>query len=127
MNIKNQQIVVAGVSADTNKYGYKIFTDLINNGYKVTGVNPKTPVIEGHQTLATLDDITTDIDLLIIVTPPQVSVELIKQAANLGIRNVWLQPGAESEEAVQVANDLDVNLTYNACFMVNQKIWKATN
>lgn len=121
--MKNKQIVVAGVSANKSKYGYKIFTDLVKNGYKVIGVNPKVPIIDGHQTFSSLTDIQEKIDLLIIVTPPTISVELIKQASDQGIKEVWLQPGAESKEAVDLARKLGINLTYNACFMVKQQIW----
>lgn len=123
MNIKNQHIALVGVSSDPDKYGYKIFTDLIKNGYQVTGVNPKTPIVEGQQTVATLAEVKKPIDLVIIVTPPQVSIEVIKQANKLGIKNIWLQPGAESEAAIELAKELGINLTYNACFMMDQKIW----
>lgn len=121
--MKNQHIAVVGVSSDPDKYGFKIFSDLLKNSYHVTGVNPKTPIVEGQQTVATLAEVKKTIDLVIIVTPPQVSIEVIKQANKLGIKNIWLQPGAESQHAIQLATELGINLTYNACFMVREKIW----
>lgn len=120
-NIKN--IALVGASANPDKYGYKIFTDLLKNGYQVIGVNPKAPIINGQQTVATLADIDEKIDQVIIVTPPKITVEVIKQANDLGIKNIWLQPGAESEEAVKLTEKLGMNLTYNACYMVRENIW----
>ena len=121
--MENQQIVVVGVSSDPNKYGYKIFSDLVKNNYSVIGVNPKAPIVAGQQTVASLANIKTPIDLVIIVTPPTITLEVIRQAEKLGMKNIWLQPGAESEQVIKLAEELGINLTYNACFMMDQSIW----
>lgn len=35
-----------------------------------------------------------------VITPPAVTLNVLKEAAFLGIRHVWLQPGAEKSEQV---------------------------
>jgi len=121
--MKNKLIAIVGVSADSQKYGNKIFVDLLQAGYKVIGVNPKKPVISGQPTVGLLSEIDQPIELVLIVTPPKISLEIIRQAANLSIKNVWLQPGAESEAVITLADKLQLNLTHHQCFMVDQGLW----
>jgi len=47
----------------------------------------------------------------------------LKEAKDLGIKDVWLQPGAQSPEVIKLGQDLQLNLTHDKCFMVDQGIW----
>ena len=38
-----------------------------------------------------------------IITPPSATQEILKQAKELGIRSVWLQPGAFDQETMHFA------------------------
>ena len=39
---------------------------------------------------------------LSIVTPPSISILVIQNALSLGIKNIWLQPGAENESVISL-------------------------
>ena len=41
-------VAVVGVSTDPQKYGHRIFTDLIDSGYSVVGINPRGGVVAGQ-------------------------------------------------------------------------------
>jgi uncharacterized protein len=121
----NQQtkITVAGVSENPEKYGHKIFRDLLGAEYDVVGVNPKGNNILDQKIYPTLEDVPRETQLLIIVVPPKTGINVVKEAHELGIENIWLQPGAESQEIVEYALENDLNLTHSACFMTQQGIW----
>lgn len=125
-NIKEKNIAVVGVSKDPHKYGHKIFVDLLKNGFRVYGVNPNASEIAGERIFKNLQEIVSNkikIDLVILVVRPDVSEKIIDECQELGIKEIWLQPGAESNEAIEKAERYGMSITYGACFMVRNKIW----
>ena len=51
-----------------------------------------------------------DIDAVSIITPPAVTEKIVAQALALGIKNIWLQPGAESAAAIAAAEAAGANV-----------------
>jgi predicted CoA-binding protein len=45
-----------------------------------------------------------------IITQPVITMSIVRQAASLGIRHLWIQPGAENQEAIELAEDLGLNV-----------------
>ena len=122
MHFKDYNIAIIGVSSNKEKYGYKIFKDLKANGYKVYGVNPKIKELDGENIYSKLSEIPLKIDMVIIVVPPEVSEKVVDECSELGIKNIWFQPGSESQSAIEKANKNNIKTT-TACFMVHNRIW----
>lgn len=120
---KQTKIAVVGVSHDQEKYGAKIFKDLVTANYNVVGVNPKGGEAVGQQLFTSLKEINPKPELVILVVPPPVTMEVIKTCLELDIKNVWFQPGSESVEAIKLAKDNGLEVVSQACFMVNQQLW----
>lgn len=97
---KNFLYAVIGASNDTQKYGYKVFKDLIDAGYKAVPINPTQQEILGEKVYPTLSDVKEKIDVVIFVTQPSVTEKVLEDVKKLGIKNVWLQPGAQSNAAI---------------------------
>ena len=54
-----------------------------------------------------------------IITPPPVTERIIAEAAALGIEHIWMQPGAESEAAIDLAQQANMNvLAGGPCILV---------
>ena len=94
---------VAGASKDREKYGNKIFLALQGGGRTVYPLNPVAKEIEGHTAFATIAELPSVPDSLSIVTPPAVTKLIVDQALQAGIKNLWMQPGAQNAEASQKA------------------------
>lgn len=120
---QNSKLVVVGVSANPEKYGHRIFRDLLEVNYNVVGINPKAEEILGQKISPSLADLDFTPDLVIIVVPPPVALQVLKEAHKLKFNNVWMQPGSESEEAKKFAQENQINLTTNACIMIQQNLW----
>ncbi|MGA1490162.1 MAG: ChbG/HpnK family deacetylase, partial [Planctomycetota bacterium] len=58
---------------------------------------------------ARVDDLPDGIHGVSLITPPPVTAGLLPAIAARGIRRVWLQPGAESGEALQLAQELGLD------------------
>lgn len=101
---------VAGASARTHKYGYKVFKALLASGRKTYPLNPVTELIDGHQAYPSISDLPVVPESLSIITPPEVTRRVVVDAIAAGVKNIWMQPGAEDEQASQLARDAGVNV-----------------
>jgi predicted CoA-binding protein len=110
---------VAGASANREKYGNKVFLALLKSGRKVYPLNPAATEIEGQIAYANLSDLPVVPESLSIVTPPAVTRQIVRQAIEAGVKNVWMQPGAEDESASRSARNAGLNVIDDgACVLV---------
>ena len=123
MNINEYGLIaVVGVSDDASKYGHKIFRDMLKAGYPVKGVNPKGGFVLGNNIYKSLSEIEKKPGLVITVVPPAITDQIVEECNKLGIGTVWMQPGSESEAALEKAKSYGIK-TVTACFMVQKGIW----
>ena len=115
---------VVGVSADAEKYGHRVFATLLNAGYEVMGVNPKNGVILGRQIYRSLAGLPVKPEVVDIVVPPTITESIVKQCADLGITRVWMQPGAESEAAIEFCREHSIEVVWGECAMVHHLEWE---
>jgi len=108
--LATHRIAVVGASANTDKYGYKVFQHLRGHGYEVVPVNPRTASIDGVTTVADLYAIEPLPEAISIITPPEVSEQVIADAVTLNIRHIWLQPGAENGRCLQLCVDAGIDV-----------------
>ncbi len=111
-------IAVVGVSKDEEKFGFRVFKDMIKKGQKVYGINPKADVILGRKIYSKIQDIPEKPDLVITVVPPEVTEKIVDDCISIGIKEIWMQPGSESEKAIKKAQDNRISVIYNACIML---------
>lgn len=101
---------VAGASSSPQKFGYKIFAWYISRSLSAIPLNPgsSTVTIEGkeYKTYASPKDLPEPTQTaLSVITPPKVTAELLKEAKEVGIRAVWLQPGSFTDEELEFAKE----------------------
>lgn len=117
--LKGAPFAVVGASVDQRKYGNKVLRAYQQNDLKVYPINPKAELIEG---LATFDDLASLPEVphgVSIITPPAVTEQIVDQAIELGIGHLWMQPGAESPEAVKRAETAGINVVASGpCLLV---------
>jgi uncharacterized protein len=110
---------VVGASANREKYGNKVLRCYLQNGYRVTPVNPREKEIEGVPCVASVLDLPDDVKSISLITPPQVTEEVVEAAAGKGIENVWMQPGAESRKAIETCLRNNINVIADGnCILV---------
>ncbi|MDH4129868.1 MAG: CoA-binding protein [Spirochaetota bacterium] len=117
--MKQNVFAVIGVSSKPDKYGYKIYKHLKHIGKKVYPIHPAVKDIEGDVCYKKLSDIPDRIDVVDIVVPPHITEQIVEECHRLGIRRVWIQPGAESDKAIQYCKDNNIDVVYNTCIMLH--------
>ena len=123
-NFKEKKIAVVGVSQKQEKFGYKIFTSLLDSGYKVEGIHPANGEVKGKKIYRNLKELEAIPDLVITVVSPQVTENIVEQCKELGIKQIWMQPGSESDIAINKAKGYGISVINNACFVATQGMLK---
>jgi len=114
---------VVGASTDPTKYGNRIFRDLRAAGYTVYGVNPRGGEIEGQELYPSLSDLPEKPAVVDTVVPPAITEEIVRQCAELGLTRVWMQPGSESQAAIQFCQEHGIRVVHHVCAMVRKRVW----
>jgi predicted CoA-binding protein len=114
-----QAFAVAGASEDRRKYGNKVFLCYLQNERLAYPVNPKVETVLGHKAYKKLKDLPAGKNALSIITPPPVTEVLVQEAIDCGIKDIWMQPGAESSLSVRMAKEAGLNVIYGGpCLLV---------
>ena len=108
--LEGKRFAVVGASANREKYGNKVLRVYQQRGLEVVPVNPAGGEIEGLTAYADLPSVPGTIDGISIITSPKVTEAVVAQALSLGIKNIWMQPGAESPAAVELAEQAGANV-----------------
>lgn len=120
---ESRNIAVVGMSPNVDRDSNKVGKYLIDRGYNVIPVNPTVSEIYGRKSYPSILDIPGDIkvDIVDVFRNPEASKEVVRQSVKLSPRAVWLQLGAESNEVVDLALKLNLNLVYGICIMETHK------
>jgi len=116
--LKQKKIAVVGSFRSQEKVAYRILLKLLAAGYDVCPVNPTAEIVAGIKCYSSIAAIPFGIDAVDIVTPPPVTETVIAECIKKNIKNIWMQPGAESKKAIEICEKNGLNFTYGACLMI---------
>lgn len=117
--LQSEVFGVVGASSKRHKYGNKVLRCYQQNQRRAIPVNPVEKEIEGLPVIARVADLPAEVQSLSLITPPQVTERVVEEAAAKGIRNIWMQPGAESERAIAYCEEQGINLIADgSCVLV---------
>jgi predicted CoA-binding protein len=110
---------VIGASTQRHKFGNKVLRCYLQHRLTVYPVNPKETVIEGIPSYQLLQDLPADVQSISVITPALITEQVVQQAIAKGIKNIWLQPGAESEAAILTCQQHGINvIAKGPCILV---------
>jgi len=110
---------VVGATSDRAKFGNQVLRAYVAKDLEVYPVNPKGGVIEGLTAYPDLRSLPKKVRGISVITPPSITERVVVEAADQGVRFVWMQPGAESPEAVRIARERGLEVIADGgCFLV---------
>lgn len=119
---QHKKIAVFGASENKEKYGYKIFHTLLQQDFKVYGINPKGGCVDGQSFYTNLSEVPSPVEVAVMVVPPAALMQAVEQCKAKGVKEIWFQPGAQADEAFVVATAAGIKAV-NACFMAENGLW----
>lgn len=108
---------VIGANQNPEKYGNMIYKKLKQRGYEVYAVNPLYDTVEGDRCYKDLSSLPKVPDVIDMVVTPKRSKTYVEEAARLGIKYIWFQPGTYDDEVLELARKLGLE-TVQACVLV---------
>ena len=117
--MRQKRFAVIGATDNPKKYGNEIVKNLKSRGYEVYPVNPKLKEVEGLKAYAKLSDVPVKVDVVDFVVPPPVTEKILEECKELGLNRIWLQPGSESEKAIEYCRANNMQVLHDICVMMN--------
>ncbi|HZR25651.1 MAG TPA: CoA-binding protein [Vicinamibacterales bacterium] len=111
-------IALVGMSRKGRKFGNIACRELRAKGYRVYPVHPIATEIDGVRCYPSFAKLPERVDGALIVVPPHVAIDVVRDAAEAGITRVWLQQGAESAEVVAVCDQLKLITVAGECILM---------
>ena len=111
-------VAVIGASGERSKYGNKAVRAYLRQGWTVYPVNPHVAEVEGLRTFARVTDIPGPVDRASLYLPPSIGIGVLGDVAAKGIKDLWVNPGAESDELLAEAERLGLE-PVQACSIVD--------
>ncbi|MHB1392505.1 MAG: CoA-binding protein [Clostridia bacterium] len=108
---------VIGANNDPDKFGNIIYKRLKSEGYSVYPVNPMYDKVEGDPCYPNLASLPHKPEVLDMVVSPKRGRAFIEEAAELDIKNIWLQPGTYDSELLALIKEKQL-VALQACVLV---------
>jgi uncharacterized protein len=133
--LNQKTLAVVGVSRSKKKFSYILYKTLKTKGYELYAVNPNTNHIDEEACFSNIQSLPKQVDGVLIVVPPNQTEKVVKDAVKLGISHIWIQQGAESQEAIDYCKENGINVIHNQCVLMfaepsfphkcHRYVWKA--
>lgn len=84
-------------------------------GKKVYAVDPSVDQIAGDKTHPDLKSLPTKVDAVVLEVPKDETLDLVRQAADAGVKNVWIHVNRDTPQALELARQKGMNVLTGTC------------
>jgi uncharacterized protein len=117
--LSQKRIAMVGISRERQNISTSLFEEFCRHGYEVVPVNPNVPEIMGRRCFARVQDIQPAPDAALLLTSPAVSISVVRDCDEAGIKRIWLYrgggQGSVSPEAVEFCRAHGMELVPGEC------------
>ena len=117
--LAQKRLAMVGVSRNPKDFSRGLFRDLHRHGYDMVPVNPMISELEGQKSYASLQDIAPQVDGALLMTPPAVSEQVVRDCFAAGITRVWMHrgggTGAVSQDAIDFCQRKGIRVVAGYC------------
>ncbi len=118
----NKRVALIGASRKKSKYGGMLLKELKKRGYDVVPVNPNASEIEGIKCFANIGEVNPPVNVAFAVVPPSEQEKVAKEAAEAGIKTLWMHEhvmkGVSNPAAIGVLENRGVGCITGFCPMM---------
>ncbi|MFZ6036121.1 MAG: CoA-binding protein [Patescibacteria group bacterium] len=111
-------VAIIGASANRSKYGNKAVRAYLEAGWTVYPINLHEKTIEGIPAFAHVADVGKPINRVALYLPPAAGMAIINEIAACAPREVFFNPGSESDDLIARARELGLQPTLG-CAIIN--------
>lgn len=116
--LAQSSFALVGVSRTGEKFGNVILRTLTEKGMRIYPLHPVLDTVDGMHCYRHFGDMPEPVGGVIICVAPAEAVSVVRDAADAGIRHVWLQQGAESPCVANLCIELGLDAVLGACILM---------
>ena len=116
--VAQKSLAVCGVSRKGEGFGNFARKELTSRGFTLHLVHPEVDAIDGQPCARKLSDVAAKVGGVVLITPPEVTRRLVHEAAEAGIKRVWMQQGAEDPEAIRFCEEHGMSVVHGQCILM---------
>ena len=116
--VAQKTLALAGASRGGKKFGNALLKELRAKGYTVYPVNPEAKEIDGVACVPSLAALPEPVGGVVVAVKPHQTATLVREAFAAGISRVWMQQGAQSEEAIAFCRDNGIDAVHGECLLM---------
>ena len=113
-----KRLALVGASRSGKKFGNLAYNELKQRGYQVYLVHPTAASIEGETCYPCLEALRDHVDGVVVSVSPQQGMQVLQEASQAGIKNVWIQQQGDSPEMIELGKALGLNLVHGRCILM---------
>ena len=102
-------VAVIGASSAPQKFGNKAVRAYLRQHWTVYPVNPNEKTIEGLPVYARIEDLPVGVERFSLYVPPSVGITLLEAIKSKQPKEVYLNPGSESDALIARAEALGLD------------------
>ncbi len=118
--LAHEHIALAGYSHNPKKFGHQVYKILKQKGYSIHPVNPSGGTAPGGETVHQgLNALPPGVDTLLIMTKPEVTLKVVGQALDEGLKRLWIQQMSGSKSVEEMFDGSPVDVVYDRCILLH--------
>ncbi len=117
--LAEKRLAIVGVSRSPTDFTRVMMREFVNRGYDVVPVNPAVDSLDGRPCFARVQDILPPVRAVLIMTPPKITEQVIRDCLQAGVKQVWFHkgvgPGAASAESIAYGREHGIGVIPGFC------------
>jgi predicted CoA-binding protein len=119
--LSSEPIALVGVSRNPKKFGYAAFRELKDKGMNVIPVNRSAEEIYRSKVYPDVKSLPPEVRGVIIMTKKNETAEVIREARERGLKQIWVQQMSDNPEALKELEGTDINYITGQCILMYYK------
>ncbi|MCP4723850.1 MAG: CoA-binding protein, partial [bacterium] len=100
------------------KDSFRVAEYLLNNGYEVIPINPKSDEILGKKVYRSLKDIPDPVEIVCLFRPSEHVPPFVDDAIEIEAKVVWMQLGIVNNDSAVKARNAGLEVVMNKCIKI---------
>jgi predicted CoA-binding protein len=121
--LTQKSFAITGVSRDGDAAANYIFKRFKESGLEVYAINPNAEEVEEERCYASLSDLPTKPDAVVVGTAPDQAIDIARQCKDAGVQHVWfhrsIDKGSFNQEAAELCQAYGATVIPGGCPMMH--------
>ncbi len=110
-----RNIAVVGASPNPERASHRVARYLIEQGYRVTPVNPNATEVLGRTSYPDLSSVPDTVEVVDIFRRSEDVTPIVEEAIKIGAKAIWMQEGVINDEAATRARNAGLLVVMDRC------------